>query len=71
MIAGRREIVIAVLLGSVLIAATLAYLFRYDITAMPGGAALVTDRWLGTVKLCYTPMDNVTVMCFPRYPEHR
>lgn len=57
-----------VLVGFVIVAATIAFLFRYDTTPMPGGGALVTDRWLGTVSLCVTPFDNVTVLCFPRFP---
>ncbi len=58
----------AILAGFVILSATIAYLGRYEASAMPGGAALVVDRWTGTVKLCTTVGDNVTVMCFPRFP---
>jgi hypothetical protein len=58
----------ATLLGFIILSATVAYLGRYETSAMPGGGALVTDRWLGTVSLCSTIAENVTVTCFPRFP---
>ncbi|HBK06231.1 MAG TPA: hypothetical protein DDZ81_10245 [Acetobacteraceae bacterium] len=59
----------AVLVGFIILSTTIAYMGRYDVSAAPGAAALVTDRWTGTVKMCATVLDNVTVMCFPRFPE--
>jgi hypothetical protein len=61
----------AILLGFIILSATIAYLGRYEASAMTGGGALVVDRWTGTVRLCTTVGDNVTVMCFPRFPESR
>jgi hypothetical protein len=58
----------AILAGMLILSATIAYRDRYSVAAMPGGGALVTDRWRGTVSLCMTPTDNITVVCFPRYP---
>jgi hypothetical protein len=67
---GMTRLAAAVLLGFIILSATIAFLGRYEVSAEPGGAALVTDRWRGTVQLCATPMDNVTVICFPRFPQH-
>jgi hypothetical protein len=59
----------AILLGFIILSATIAYLGRYETSAMPGGAALITDRWTGAVTLC-APTGG-TVMCFPRSPASK
>jgi hypothetical protein len=61
----------AILIGFIILSATVAYVGRYETSAMPGGAALVTDRWFGTVRLCTPVGDNVTVLCLPRFPPDK
>jgi hypothetical protein len=57
-----------ILVGFIILSATIAYLGRYETSPMPGGAVLVTDRWRGKVSLCAPIGDNVTILCFPRFP---
>jgi hypothetical protein len=63
-----RLIAGAILLGFVILAATIAYLGRYETTSNAHGAALVTDRWLGTVRLCGHDMTNGAVVCISEFP---
>jgi hypothetical protein len=61
----------ATLIGFIILSATVPYVGRYETSAMPGGAALVTDRWFGTVSLCAPIEGNITIVCLPRFPPDR
>jgi hypothetical protein len=60
----------AILVGFVILSGTIAYLGRYQTSAMPGGGTMVTDRWFGTVNIC-SQVGAGTVMCFRRFPANR
>lgn len=45
-----------------------AWMFRLDISGGSGGAAVINDRWLGTVQICSMGSGGQPSLCFPLYP---
>ena len=46
---------VAVLIGSIIIAGTMAFIFRYDIAPASVGVAYKYDRWTGKLQQCKAP----------------
>jgi hypothetical protein len=42
----------AVLIGAIVIAATMAFIFRYDVTPADIGVVYKYDRWTGKLQQC-------------------
>ena len=61
---------LAVVLAAVILAATVAWIGRYETTAASGPdgvSVFITDRWLGTTKLCGGGRGGS--VCFRIYPS--
>ena len=63
---------IALLIGSVVIAAALAVSHRYTVAAASGGDAAYAwkiDQWTGQITLCKS--DAYKIWCMPITPDQR
>lgn len=54
-----RVLPVAIILAALVVAATFAWLFRFDVHVNDAGGVLRLDRWTGAITVCRTASGRV------------
>ena len=57
----NNSVAMAVVAGAIIIAATMAVIFRYEVSPISVSSAYRFDRWTGKIQIC--PYQKVRVEC--------
>jgi hypothetical protein len=66
----NNSVTIAVVAGAIIVAATMAVVFRYEVTPVSTTVAHRFDRWTGKIQICTYQLEwNARMTSHPKRPR--